>query len=120
IINSRKWLEFWQLEIPLPARTIWYRAIYNKIPTKFILHRFFPDKAESHNCLLCLSTSISEETADHFLFTCPSKKTYMVQYLYILHFLYRHSFLYIRLHSYNFIVIPTNSFRKGFHNSFTS
>ncbi|KAI9243717.1 hypothetical protein EDC94DRAFT_591016, partial [Helicostylum pulchrum] len=33
----------------------------------------FPDKTESPNCLLCLSTSISEETVDHFLFACPSK-----------------------------------------------
>ncbi|KAI8047090.1 hypothetical protein BDF21DRAFT_485491, partial [Thamnidium elegans] len=62
------------LEIPLPARTIWYRAIHNKIPTKSILHRLFPDKAASHNCLLCLSNAMSEETADHSLFICPPKK----------------------------------------------
>ncbi|KAI9248724.1 hypothetical protein EDC94DRAFT_569914, partial [Helicostylum pulchrum] len=66
---------FWYLKTPLPARTIWYRAIHNKIPTKSILHKFFPDKTESPNCLLCLSTSISEETVDHFLFACPSKNS---------------------------------------------
>ncbi|KAI9274039.1 hypothetical protein EDC94DRAFT_117898 [Helicostylum pulchrum] len=113
IINSRKWLEFWHLKIPLPARTIWYRAIHNKILTKSILHRFFPDKTESPNCLLCLSTSISEETVDHFLFACPSKNP--IWFNIITSYISSTG-----IPSFHFIVIPTKSFRKGFHCNFTS
>lgn len=73
-LSSKKWLKLWKLEIPLPSRTIWYRLLHHKIPTRTILHRLFPSSFPNSFCPLCLQTSTSTiEDQTHFLFTCPSK-----------------------------------------------
>ncbi|KAI9362618.1 hypothetical protein BD770DRAFT_440574 [Pilaira anomala] len=73
VFQSIKWCSFWQLKIPLHARTIWYRTLHNKLPTKSILHRFIPDTHPSPSCPLCSSSVPTDETTDHFLFLCPLK-----------------------------------------------
>lgn len=73
VFQSNKWCCFWRLKIPLHARTIWYRTLHNKLPTRSILHRFIPNTHPSPSCPLCSSSVPTEETTDHFLFLCPLK-----------------------------------------------
>lgn len=70
-LRPSQWRSFWSLAIPLPARTVWYRAIYEKIPTRALLHLRIPDQHPSPLCTIC-STSTTEDIT-HFLFSCPSK-----------------------------------------------
>jgi hypothetical protein len=73
LMSPKQWKNFWKIQIPLPARTIWYRTIHNKIPTKVLLHKHTQSKHPSPNCPLCSSYIPTRETLDHFIFECPLK-----------------------------------------------
>lgn len=70
-LSDKQWRQFWSFKIPLQARTIWYRYIHKKIPTKEILHHLIPNTHPSPHCTIC--THPTPETLQHFLFECPSK-----------------------------------------------
>ncbi|CEP10556.1 hypothetical protein [Parasitella parasitica] len=68
---NTKWSRLWSLVIPLSSRTVWYRALHLKIPTKSLLHRLMPQQHSSPLCTLC--SGQVEEDLHHFLFTCSLK-----------------------------------------------
>jgi hypothetical protein len=71
ILLSSQWKRFWSISIPLSARTVWYRCIQEKLPTK---HRLHPLISDSHPSSLCSTCTLSiEEDDSHFLFSCPPK-----------------------------------------------
>ncbi|GAA5799698.1 hypothetical protein HPULCUR_005115 [Helicostylum pulchrum] len=57
--------------IPLSARTVYYRDLHRKIPTKFILNLRIPQQHPTPTCSIC--SSLAGEDFNHFLFTCPPK-----------------------------------------------
>lgn len=69
--TTTQWRLFWNLPIPLQSRTVWYRLIHNKIPTKAILNRLIPATHLTPYCTVCSATVIEDIT--HFFFTCPTK-----------------------------------------------
>ncbi|KAF1797749.1 hypothetical protein V8B55DRAFT_1345902 [Mucor lusitanicus] len=70
-LSSSQWRLFWQLPILLQSRTVWYRLLHRKIPSKSILHHLIPNNHPSPQCPLCSSQGI--EDIQHFFFTCPLK-----------------------------------------------
>ncbi|KAK4521393.1 uncharacterized protein ATC70_012008 [Mucor velutinosus] len=70
-LSPSQWRLFWKLPILLQSRTVWYRLIHRKIPSKSILHHFIPTTHPSPSCPLCLTQS--PEDIQHFFFTCPLK-----------------------------------------------
>lgn len=56
---------------PPPARTVWYKAIFHKIPSRSLLHYRIPQDHPSPLCNICSNSSVEDVT--HFLFSCPSK-----------------------------------------------
>jgi hypothetical protein len=71
ILLLGQWKRFWSISISLSARTVWYRCIHEKLPTKHRLHRLISD---SHPSSLCSTCTLSiEEDDSHFLFLCPPK-----------------------------------------------
>ncbi|KAK4515528.1 uncharacterized protein ATC70_010478 [Mucor velutinosus] len=70
-LQPPQWRSFWTLAIPLAARTVWYRAIYEKIPTRALLHLRIPDNHPSHRCIICPASPTEDIT--HALFSCPPK-----------------------------------------------
>ncbi|CEP18787.1 hypothetical protein [Parasitella parasitica] len=69
---SVAWFDFWLLPISHSCRNIWYRFLHRKIPHKSLLHRFMPEFFPSPSCAIC---SDSDDTLDHFLFSCPLKRS---------------------------------------------
>ncbi|KAG1079539.1 hypothetical protein G6F42_023714 [Rhizopus arrhizus] len=70
-LQPHQWRLLWPTSISLSARTVWFRSLHHKLPTKAILHRCIPRDHPSPNCNLCsLSTA---EDQHHFLFSCPLK-----------------------------------------------
>ncbi|KAI8967324.1 hypothetical protein BDB01DRAFT_829336, partial [Pilobolus umbonatus] len=54
------------------ARTILYRALHKKIPTRSLLHQLNPSQYPSPHFLCCLAHGDTlVETFSHFVFTCP-------------------------------------------------
>ncbi|KAI8994704.1 hypothetical protein BDB01DRAFT_753569 [Pilobolus umbonatus] len=88
--QAESWISFWKLQIPLPARTIWYPALHGKIPTpprvhsghyttRSLLHKMNPTIFPTDNCPRCSNNPLSNtESITHFLFTCPSSVTVWV------------------------------------------
>ncbi|EPB84004.1 hypothetical protein HMPREF1544_09275 [Mucor circinelloides 1006PhL] len=70
-LRPHQWRLLWSTRIPLSARTVWFRSIHHKLPTKAILHHCIPRDHPSPNCTLC-SPSTAEDQ-HHFLFSCPLK-----------------------------------------------
>ncbi|KAK4513718.1 uncharacterized protein ATC70_005723 [Mucor velutinosus] len=70
-LRPSQWRSFWAEAIPLAARTVWYRAIHEKMPTRALLHLRLPEKHPSPHCTIC-STSTTEDIT-HALFSCPPK-----------------------------------------------
>jgi len=71
-LSSDLWLHFWKQRIPLPARTIWYRILHRKIPTRSFLHNINPAQFPSPHCPRCLAhDTTAVESLSHFFFTCP-------------------------------------------------
>ncbi|KAK4520348.1 peroxisomal targeting signal 2 receptor [Mucor velutinosus] len=70
-LQPPQWRSFWTLAIPLAARTVWYRAIYEKIPTRALLHLRIPDNHPSRRCTICPASPTEDIT--HALFSCPPK-----------------------------------------------
>ena len=68
-----KWRYFWKIPMPLHARTVWYRAIYDKIPTRSILHSLMPTIVDSNLCAVCLSSTEVVDSRRHFLWSCHLK-----------------------------------------------
>jgi hypothetical protein len=66
-----QWKRFWSIPIPLPARTVWYRCIHKKLPTKQRLHQLIPTTHQSPLCTVCSLATIEDDF--HFLFACPPK-----------------------------------------------
>jgi hypothetical protein len=67
----KHWKQFWRLDIPLQARTVWYRCIHNKIPTKKLLHHILPSIHPTPHCPVC--SSLTTDGKCHFLFSYPTK-----------------------------------------------
>ncbi|KAI8643461.1 hypothetical protein BD408DRAFT_414951 [Parasitella parasitica] len=66
------WFDFWLLSISHSCRNIWYRFLHRKLPHKSLLNRIIPEFFPTPSCALC---SQSNDTLDHFLFSCPIKLT---------------------------------------------
>ncbi|CEP12431.1 hypothetical protein, partial, partial [Parasitella parasitica] len=70
-LSSSQWRLFWKIPILLQSRTVWYRLLHRKIPSKSNLHHLIPNTHPSPQCPLCSSQGI--EDIQHFFFTCPLK-----------------------------------------------
>ncbi|KAI8078889.1 uncharacterized protein BX664DRAFT_342997 [Halteromyces radiatus] len=61
--------QFWVAPMHPEARTVWYKVLIQKIPLQKCVSRFRPPT--SSLCVLCHQ----EETIEHFVYSCPLKKT---------------------------------------------
>ncbi|KAG1258454.1 hypothetical protein G6F68_008757 [Rhizopus microsporus] len=52
-IPQPKWLKFWKLPLPLPARTTWFRLLHKAIPCKQLLHSRIPTVHSFAACIFC-------------------------------------------------------------------
>ncbi|ORE03289.1 hypothetical protein BCV72DRAFT_296443 [Rhizopus microsporus var. microsporus] len=68
--SVRFWKSFWRMDVPLPARNVWFRLIHGKLPAASNLHKIIP--SFSPFCRLCNRSSPSE-TSCHFLIDCRKK-----------------------------------------------
>ena len=68
--SQLNWKRFWRLKIQHRARTVWYRALCDRLPNRERLHRLIPDTHPSTSCSLCGHVS---DSLSHFLFACPRK-----------------------------------------------
>ncbi|ORE05783.1 hypothetical protein BCV72DRAFT_330158 [Rhizopus microsporus var. microsporus] len=68
--SIRFWKSFWRMDVPLPARNVWFRLIYGKPPAASNLHKIIP--SFSPFCRLCNRDSPSGTTC-HFLIDCRKK-----------------------------------------------
>ncbi|KAI8645761.1 hypothetical protein BD408DRAFT_326733, partial [Parasitella parasitica] len=66
-----QWKWVWKIPMPLSARTVWYRSIHGKIPSRSLLHRLMPQTHTSSHCTLCLDPAV--EDLQHLFFLCPQK-----------------------------------------------
>ncbi|KAI8977940.1 hypothetical protein BDB01DRAFT_704369, partial [Pilobolus umbonatus] len=75
-LDSTLWIVFWTKPILLPARTILYRALHKKIPTRSLLYQMNPSQYPSPHCLRYLAHGDTlVETFSHFMFTCSRLNT---------------------------------------------
>ncbi|KAG0812545.1 hypothetical protein G6F18_006385 [Rhizopus arrhizus] len=58
VLPPTKWKFFWRLQIPFKARTVWYRLIHKKLPTKQILNRYILPLHPTLNCQICPAESV--------------------------------------------------------------
>ncbi|EPB84363.1 hypothetical protein HMPREF1544_08882 [Mucor circinelloides 1006PhL] len=72
ILSPSRWKIFWSLRIPLNARNTWYRVLHDKIATGELLQSRLKTPPDP-TCTLCKSAM---ETTEHFLFTCPVKRSF--------------------------------------------
>ncbi|PHZ15837.1 uncharacterized protein RHIMIDRAFT_303172 [Rhizopus microsporus ATCC 52813] len=68
--SIRFWKSFWRMDVPLPARNVWFRLIHGKLSATSNLHKIIP--SFSSFCRLCNRGSPSETTC-HFLIDCRKK-----------------------------------------------
>ncbi|KAG1112999.1 hypothetical protein G6F40_006210 [Rhizopus arrhizus] len=73
VLPPNKWKFFWRLQIPFKARTVWYRLIHKKLPTKQILNRYILPLHPTPNCQICPAESPTLECIAHFAYLCPIK-----------------------------------------------
>ncbi|KAI8328112.1 hypothetical protein BC941DRAFT_364092, partial [Chlamydoabsidia padenii] len=66
---------FWTAKMPSHGRTIWYKALTDKIPLQRLLSKYHPP--QSPLCVLCHQP----EDTIHFLYSCPFKKHIWTQVL---------------------------------------
>ncbi|OAD70417.1 hypothetical protein PHYBLDRAFT_171169 [Phycomyces blakesleeanus NRRL 1555(-)] len=69
-IRAIEWRQFWSFVLPYASRNIWFRLLHRKISCRSALHHRVPTAFPSATCSLCGTT---DESQDHFLFTCPLK-----------------------------------------------
>ncbi|KAI7894435.1 uncharacterized protein EV154DRAFT_459464 [Mucor mucedo] len=69
-IPAKKWFLFWNLALVAVQRNVIYRLLTRSIPSRRYMHQIFPEKFNSAQCQICLS---SIESSKHMLFYCPSK-----------------------------------------------
>ncbi|KAI7849601.1 hypothetical protein BDC45DRAFT_426804, partial [Circinella umbellata] len=69
-LTKAKWRLFWKARILPSARTIWWRAIHNKISCRATLHHILP---ASFDNALCPLGDLETDSAPHFLFSCETK-----------------------------------------------
>ena len=67
------WRRFWKTPMPLHDRTVWFRAIHNKIPTRSVLQSIMPSVVETDICVVCSSVTSAIESRSHFLWSCHLK-----------------------------------------------
>ncbi|KAI9257125.1 hypothetical protein BDA99DRAFT_404527, partial [Phascolomyces articulosus] len=53
------------------TRTVWWRLLSNRIPTRSLLHQHVPSVFSSPTCQICSSVS---EDLQHFFVFCPPKQ----------------------------------------------
>ncbi|KAI8644931.1 hypothetical protein BD408DRAFT_460973, partial [Parasitella parasitica] len=70
-LRPHQWRSLWSSAIPLSARTVWYRAIYAKLPTKSLLHFRIPHDHLTPHCIICSTFTVEDNL--HFLFSYPLK-----------------------------------------------
>ena len=59
--------------MPLSARTVWYRAIHRKIPSRSLLNAIMPTIVDSSICAICSSVTSAIDSRSHFLWSCHLK-----------------------------------------------
>lgn len=72
-LSPSMWRRFWKMPMPLHARTVWFRAIHNKIPTRSVLQSIMPSVVETDICVVCSSITSAIESRSHFLWSCHLK-----------------------------------------------
>ena len=72
-IPASKWRRFWRIPMPLSARTVWYRAIHRKIPSRSLLNAIMPTIVDSSECAICSSVTSAIDSRSHFLWSCHLK-----------------------------------------------
>ncbi|KAI9491831.1 hypothetical protein BDB00DRAFT_749041, partial [Zychaea mexicana] len=70
VLTKAKWRRFWTARIIPAARTIWWRALHNKVSCRAALHHILPDRFDSP---LCALGDLALDSVDHFLFACSLK-----------------------------------------------
>ncbi|CEP10396.1 hypothetical protein [Parasitella parasitica] len=63
--STTQWSRLWSLAILLSSRTVWYRALHSKLPTKSLLHRLMSQQHSSPFCALC-SDQVEEDLHQSF------------------------------------------------------
>ncbi|KAI7890557.1 uncharacterized protein EV154DRAFT_421971, partial [Mucor mucedo] len=69
-ISAQKWFLFWNLTLVAVQRNVIYRLLTRFILSRRYTHQIFPEKFNSAQCQICLS---SIESSKYVLFYCPSK-----------------------------------------------
>ncbi|KAI7887777.1 uncharacterized protein EV154DRAFT_554383 [Mucor mucedo] len=69
-IPAKKCFLFWNLALVAVQQNVIYRLLTRSIPSRRYMHQIFPEKFNSAQCQICLS---SIESSKHMLFYCPSK-----------------------------------------------
>jgi len=54
LLPPSAWYAFRQFDIHHTSRTVWYRALHHRLPTRVTLHRIFPTLFPDHRCPICL------------------------------------------------------------------
>ncbi|OAD80218.1 hypothetical protein PHYBLDRAFT_157465 [Phycomyces blakesleeanus NRRL 1555(-)] len=69
-LHTHQWRTFWSAPIHHSVRSLWFRALHNKLSCRSVLHQTVPTIFPDGSCPIC--GDIKESTS-HFLFTCPPK-----------------------------------------------
>ncbi|KAI9016419.1 hypothetical protein CLU79DRAFT_678413, partial [Phycomyces nitens] len=69
-IPKLSWKRFWHQAIPHHCRTVWWKALWQCVPTRSRLHRILPSVVHSPLWQLCLA---QDESMGHFFFSYPRK-----------------------------------------------
>ncbi|KAI8144966.1 hypothetical protein BJV82DRAFT_512930, partial [Fennellomyces sp. T-0311] len=64
-------LKFWRMPIPHRNRTVWWRLLTKRIPTRGLLHSHMPTLAPIAACVHCQQPY---EDVSHFFVFCPPKQ----------------------------------------------
>ncbi|SAL96157.1 hypothetical protein, partial, partial [Absidia glauca] len=70
-MNRSQWHTFWSLKVPHNIRSVWWRLLLARLPTRSHLHKILPEQCPLPLCPICLA---EEEDAVHMMISCPKKK----------------------------------------------
>lgn len=67
-IRKQNIIKLWEMKMDIQARSIWYKVIWKKVPTRLYLYQ--NRIIEEPNCKICYK---EVETLEHLLFSCHPK-----------------------------------------------
>ncbi|SAM06322.1 hypothetical protein [Absidia glauca] len=70
-MNCSQWHTFWSLKVPHSIRSVWWRLLLARPPTRSYLHKILPEQCRLPLCPICLAV---DEDIAHMIVSCPKKK----------------------------------------------